>query len=138
MSKQKTVPVTSLKTLGSASPTFNLPVTIKRLGEAAVVINFTAKATRKTEWSALRDAHINPVKAEGQEDSEPVKFSFSAIVGEDMNKGAALVLQCADGWDLEDDFTTDNLKDMEDRFGGALASFLSAYDAAIFHGRLGN
>lgn len=136
--KQKSVPVTSLKTLGGAAPTFPLPVPVKLKDGSEAVVCFTAKALRKTEWAALRDAHLGAGKVAAEVDAEPVPFSFVASVGEDMRKGAELISKCAEGWDLEDAFTVANLVDMEDRFGGALGNFLGAYDGAIFQGRLGN
>jgi hypothetical protein len=49
-----------------------------------------------------------------------------------------LVMAFAVGWELEDDFTTGNLQALGDEFGGAIKAILDAYDAAIFHGRMGN
>lgn len=122
--------------MGSESPTFIMPVTIKRLGVADAVVNFNVKALRKSEWSALRDA--NMVKVEDKEDGDHAKFTFTSAIGEYVKKAASMVAQVATGWDLEDEFTIANLEDMEDRYGGSMDSFLGAYDAAIFHGRLGN
>lgn len=136
--KQKTVQVTSLKALGGAVPTFPLPVTIQLKDGTEAIVHFTAKALRKTEWAALRDAHFGASKVVPEAGAEPVPFSFVASVGEDMRKGAELVSKCAEGWDLEDAFTAANLIDMEDRFGGTLGNFLAVYDGAIFQGRLGN
>lgn len=136
--KQKSVPVTSLKTLGGEVPTFPLPVPVKLKDSSEAIVCFTAKALRKTEWAALRDAHLGMGKVASEVDAEPTQFSFVSSVGEDMRKGAELISKVAEGWDLEDAFTVANLVDMEDRFGGALGNFLAAYDGAIFQGRLGN
>lgn len=136
--KQKSIPVTSLKTLGGATPTFPLPVPVKLKNGSEAVVSFTAKALRKTEWAALRDAHSAAGQVTQELDAEFKPFSFVASVGADMRKGAELVSQCAEGWDLEDAFTVASLVDLEDRFGGTLGNFLAAYDAAIFQGRLGN
>lgn len=138
MAKEKSVPVTSLKTLVGAVPSFDLEVKIKRLDGTETAVTFKAKALRKTEWAGMRDAHLNIAKEAAETTDEPVKFSFTNAVSEDMRKGAELVSKCASGWDLEDEFNAANLIELEDAFGGTLASFLSAYDAAVFHGRLGN
>lgn len=147
-SKQKSVPVTSLKSLGSAAPEFRLPVTITTLGGEEITVSFTARALRKTEWAALRDALAKPASAEESDteteteaEAEPgpaPKFSFRSFVDGDMKKAADLLLKFATGWDLEDDFGAENLVEMEDRYGGSLSAVVTAYDAAIFHGRLGN
>lgn len=145
-SKQKSVPVTSLKSLGGAAPEFRLPVTIPTLGGEEITISFTARALRKTEWATLRDALAKPASAEEsatetEAEAEPgpaPKFSFRSFVDGDMKKAADLLLKFATGWDLEDDFGAENLVEMEDRYGGSLSAVVTAYDAAIFHGRLGN
>lgn len=138
--KQKSIPVTRLKSLGDVAPEFRLPVTIHRLDGSEVSIAFTAKALRKTEWAAMRDALLSPDQDADQavEAAPAPKFSFLAVVGGEMKKGTDLLLSFATGWDLEDDFSAATLVDMEDRFAGSLSAALTAYDAAIFHGRLGN
>lgn len=140
MSKaQKPVPVTSLKTIGGKAPEFRLPVAIKQLGGEDVTIGFTVKALRKTEWAAMRDASIGESQERSAGDPEvETKFSFVNLVNGGMSDAADLVMKFAAGWDLDDPFTHQSLVEMEDQLGGSLALTLQAYDAAIFHGRLGN
>lgn len=47
---------------------FPMPVKIKHLNGAETTVEFMAKAMRKSEWAALRDAHLNYVKPTGDED----------------------------------------------------------------------
>ena len=137
--KQKTVQVTSLKIIGSRAPEFHLPVAIKQLGGEEVTIGFTVKALRKTEWAALRDASMGTPQERSADESEiETKFSFVNLVNGGMSDTADLVMKFADGWELDDPFTHQSLVEMEDQLGGSLALTLQAYDAAIFHGRLGN
>lgn len=139
--KQKTVPVASLKSMPDAPPEFPMPVSIRQLGGEPLTVTFTAKALRKTRWAAMRDEILGIVKAAAEDGAEPApveKFSYVNAVDGDMRKMADLVMKFASGWDLEDEFSAANLIDMEDRFGGALNAVAQAYDAAIFHGRLGN
>lgn len=142
MSKaQKTVQVTSLKSIVGGSPEFHLPVAIKKLNGEEVTIGFTAKALRKTEWAALRDESFKDAPAQdiGVDESEQIKkVSFAGAVHGGMSKAADLVLKFAIGWDLEEQLTNLSLFEMEDQLGGSLVRTLEAYDAAIFHGRLGN
>lgn len=137
MAKDKTVPVATIKSMAGNVPEFPMPVKIKHLNGTETTVEFMAKAMRKTEWAALRDAHLNYVKPTGDED-EAIKFSYTKAVGEDMQKAADLISKCASGWDLADAFTPESLVELEDTFGGALGAVLTAYDAAIFHGRVGN
>lgn len=137
MAKEKSVPVSSIKSMAGAVPEFALPITIKRLDGTEFTLEFRAKAMGKKAWAALRDARLNAEPVETAEGEAP-KFSFVRAVEEDMRKGAEMVVNCANGWDLTDEFTVANVEELEDSFGGTLAAFLSAYDAAIFQGRLGN
>lgn len=139
--KQKSVPVYIISSLAAAKgefTTFPLPVKFKRLDGTEAELTFTAKVMRKSEWAALRDAQAIAPQVEVSEGDEPAKFSWTAAVETDMRKVADLVTQCATGWSVTDEFNLASLIDMEDMFGGTLGAFLSAYDAAIFHGRLGN
>ncbi|WP_243021757.1 phage tail assembly chaperone [Simplicispira sedimenti] len=63
---------------------------------------------------------------------------FGANVAKGLRSDAELVLTFALGWGLEDDFTADSLMALEDEFGGATRAIITAYETAIFHGRLGN
>lgn len=137
MAKEKTVPVATIKSMADEIPTFPLPLKIKRLNGTETQVEVTAKAMRKSEWAALRDAHMNIDQA-GSPDGEAPQFSYVRLVEDDIRKGAELIAKCGTGWDLADPFTADSLAELEDAFGGTLARFLGDYDAAIFQGRVGN
>ena len=67
-----------------------------------------------------------------------MKNGHEANIRQGIQRDVSLVLKFATGWDLEDDFSEDNLSVLEDEFGGAVAAIINAYDLAIFQGRLGN
>ncbi|MDD0814286.1 phage tail assembly chaperone [Curvibacter sp. HBC28] len=147
MTKQKAVPVSSIKSLKGAAASFPLPLIIKRLDGSEVELVFTAKAMRKTEWAALRDAQTAPAaesavaveaSAEPAEIKAPEPFSWSDMVKKDMSKVADLITKCAVGWSVTEEFNQESLIELEDMFGGTLGSFLQSYDSAIFLGRVGN
>lgn len=135
--KLKSVPVASLKSLGGVAPEFPLSVTIPRLDGTLIEMNMRAKGMRKSEWIALRDKHLQGLRDSEKPLSE-VEFSFATMVGERMKDAAELVCQGFMGWQFAEEFTPDNLLAMEDIVPGSVQAILSAYDAALFHGRLGN
>ncbi len=56
MAKEKTVPVTILKSLDDGqAPTFKLPITLQRLDGKKAKLTLTCNAMQKTEWAELRD-----------------------------------------------------------------------------------
>lgn len=137
MAKQKTVPVTSLKMMAGKSPTFPPTVTVKNLDGDEFDVVFTAKAQKKSEWAAIRDAHRKT--ADGVEQpAEKAEFSFEDLVKDGMRQAAEIVAGAVTGWNLEDEFSVDSLIVLEDQCGGSLAKVLSKYDAALFTGQLGN
>ncbi|MEJ5030026.1 phage tail assembly chaperone [Comamonas sp. MYb69] len=137
MAKQKTVPVTSLKLMAGKLPTFPLTVTVKNLDGDEFPIVFTAKAQKKSEWAAIRDAHRKTVDGEDSP-AEKAEFSFEDLVKDGMRHAAETVAGAVSGWNLEDEFTVDSLIVLEDQCGGSLAKVLNKYDAALFTGQLGN
>lgn len=137
MAKQKSVPVTSLKMMAGKSPTFPLSVTVKNLDGDEFDINLTAKAQRKSEWAAIRDAQ-RKTSEDVDKPAEKADFSFEDMVKDGMRQAAEIVAGAITGWNLEDDFNVDSLIVLEDQCGGSLAKILSKYDAALFTGQLGN
>lgn len=137
--EQKTVALTSLKSLGGAIPEFTMPVKVPRVDGTLADLSFTVKGLRRTEWAAARDAYIETLRSKEEakgEDQE--KFSFVDFVTKNIEEAAALVTKAAVGWNLEDDFSTENLLAMEDMMPGSLAITLQSIDQALFHGRVGN
>lgn len=157
--KQKSIPAASLRTLGNRAATFTMPVTVNTVDGSPIKLTLTCKALRKTEWAKLRDdrqraameAVLSPApEAEGgateSAERSPVADALAAIakrgheanVRDGLARDAETILSFATGWDLEDDFTQENLQALEDEFGGALMAVLHAYDTAIYQGRVGN
>ncbi len=139
MSKDKTIPAASLSMLESA-PDFDLPVTIDVRGKQHK-ITFHCKTHSKLEWAEIRDTGIDETLARGKERAEKTdgeRKRLVEVVREGMSADAALVLQFATGWDLSDTLNADALTKLENMSGGALGSIVSAYEMAIYQGRLGN
>lgn len=137
MSKtQKSAPAFSLKTLGGASPTFDLPVSIGRRDGDDVCINLKVKGLRKSAWAAHRDEYLAAVRPEGK--PADVEFSFATQVGVGVKELADLIVKAAAGWDLEDALTAENIVELEDLLPGAIQAILTKIDIALFQGRLGN
>jgi len=63
---------------------------------------------------------------------------MEAGVRDGLKNDTKLIMQFAEGWDLEDEFTEANLQALEDEFGGTMVAAVQAYDRAIYQGRLGN
>lgn len=123
--------------MAGKSPTFPMSVTVKNLDGDEFDINLTAKAQRKSEWAAIRDAQ-RKTSEDVDKPAEKADFSFEDMVKDGMRQAAEIVAGAITGWNLEDDFNVDSLIVLEDQCGGSLAKILSKYDAALFTGQLGN
>ncbi len=128
--------------LGKRPEHFNLAITIGLLDGSTAVINLKAKTRSRTEFSALQDEVVESArnraeaaKADAQGDKG---IKWSELVGRSIESDAAFILKLADGWDLEDDFTKDNVMRLIDDFGGAAQKIVDGYQAAVMEGRLGN
>lgn len=121
---------------------FTLPVTINLLEGGTATINFKAKARSRTELSLLQDqvaeaarTRADELKADAQADKAP---KWSELVGRSIESDSGFIMKLADGWDLDDDFTQENVMKLIDNFGGAAQKIVDGYQAAIIEGRLGN
>lgn len=133
---QKTVALTSLKSLGGAVPEFNLTVKVSRPDGTFTEVTLKLKALRKSEWAKLRDEHIAAVREAGK--VEGGEFTYAQQIGVGAQEAAELVSKVATGWDLDDEFTPGNLVELEDILPGAIGAVLANIDAALFYGRAGN
>lgn len=134
--KEKSIPALSIKSLASQVPEFDLPATIVRQDGSKVEITLRARAMRKSEWIAMRDENLQALRDTGKPDE--AEFSFARLVNERSSDAAALVCKGVVGWSLAEEFGVASMLAAEDLAPGAINSILSAYDAALLHGRVGN
>lgn len=96
-----------------------------------------AKTTARQRKSAKTAQPTSAAAADAITDTLR-KHGAEATIRRGLESDAAMILQFATGWELEDPFTKANLQALEDEFGGSLRAILDDYDLAIFQGRLGN
>lgn len=138
MSKtQKSVPVASIKSLAGVTPEFDVPVTIQRREGEPAKIKIRTKAMRKSEWAVMRDEHLK-AERDASKTKSSGDFSFAELVASDAKKATELICKAGISWDLEDEFTAENLAELEDLIPNSIVAALNAIDLALFQGRLGN
>lgn len=133
---QKSIPAASLKSLGSAAPEFDMPISIARRDGEQMAITLTVKGLRKSEWAAHRDEYLKAIRAV----DKPVdgEFNFTGLISVGVAEAADLISKAATGWSLEDVFSSDNVVELEDLLPGSISTILNKIDGALFQGRLGN
>ena len=129
---QKSIPATSIKSLGGVAPEFDLAVHLPRLGIPAVELQLRARGMKKSEWAKLRDEHL-------QEERNGAKArTFVAYTKESASGAADLIVKALAGWQLEEALSVESLLALDDVIPGSLGVILEAIDLALFQGRLGN
>lgn len=145
-SKQTSKPASELKSTSGQAVTFDVPLELTRLDGELVTLTMTCRFKTKREWSKVRRAYADELRALSQsavadatsEGAAPVLRTIDMLVEEGINRDAALVHQVIAGWSLPQECTVEALADLEDHFSGALNMFLEKYERAVYQGELGN
>lgn len=132
----KSIPAASLKLLGGSLPQFPVCAKVSRADGTVAEINVTIEGMRKSAWAKLRDEHMT-VAREKSKDADG-EFTFARMVDAGAQDAAELIAKIAKGWDLEEEFTVDNLVELEDILPGSLTAILAGIDGGLFQGRSGN
>jgi hypothetical protein len=127
--------------LGKRPKSFKHEVTFDLPGEVdAGVITWQFKYRTRTEFGAFvdelsADAGVPPPKGDTDED---IKFSMQQVMSTRVDRNAEYLLRIADGWDVDQPFNLDALKQFCDELPGGALQTMEAYRGAITEGRLGN
>lgn len=125
--------------LGARPKNFPLPITVPMPegGKGTVEMSYIYRT--RTEFGAFVDALFNSagVKPASQSD-EDVKFSLQQALEKTRDQNADYILQIADGWNLDEDFTKANIAQLCDELPGAALEIINSYRQAVTEGRLGN
>lgn len=106
-----------------------------------------AEATTEEPVDPVAEVPVDPAEAPAAPEGESAIESaldnilsrgHEANIREGLGRDADLILKFATGWDLEDAFDVEHLQLLEDEYGGSMIAILSAYETAIYQGRLGN
>jgi hypothetical protein len=144
----KSKSLTLLKSLDGQAVSFPIELALKRLDGSTVKVTITCEAHGKRAWSKIKQRHIDALLARAKahqeqqdqaDDDSPANVRrLEEAIEEAIVLESRLVQEFATGWSLSDDFTLENLQELEDRFGNALDQLIKAYDKAVYQGQLGN
>lgn len=125
--------------LGNRPKSFKKKVTVQipEGGSGEITVSYIYR-TRKEFGvfvdEVFKDAGIKPT---GQSDEE-VKFSLAEALAKTTEMNAEYIIQIADGWDLDADFTRTNVEQLCDELPGVAMAMIDTYRQAVSEGRLGN
>ena len=121
----------------------NRPKNFKRTVEVGLPEGGTGKIgmvftyRTRSEFGALIDKMIGGA-AEIPVDEDSGRILQSAIIDHSIESNTEYVLQIAEGWDLDVEFSAESVRQLADELPGALTAIISAYREAVVDGRLGN
>lgn len=134
--------------LGDNPKNFKKTISIVLLDGGTAPLEVSYIYRTRSQFAALVDANIAKAEAEAKAVAEAATDAVDAAAGERLTIAqsyaavdkarAEHVLQIADGWDLGDEFTLDNLLQFEDEYPGALHAISIAYTQAVAEARAKN
>jgi len=128
------------------------PMADGKTGEIDIVFRYRTR----TEWGALLDEHHAAKKERGAAAVQgyldavaaaraavpplplPTPPGAEAAQAAEVEADARLVLDIATAWDLPDQFTFENVRQLADEAPGLITEIVRAYGDAVHGGRLGN
>jgi len=125
--------------LGKRPKNFKRVIKVPMLegGEGTVEVSYIYRT--RTEFGAFVDelfaaAGVTPAS----KSDEDVKFSLQDALSRTRDTNADYILKIIDGWNLDVDFSRDNVVQMCDELPGAALAMIDNYRLAVTEGRLGN
>ena len=124
--------------LGAHPKSFVAPVKVTLLDGTEGVVNMKFRYRTRTEFGAFLD-EINAENGvmPSVENEDPASVMQRAYAT-GVDRHAGQIMRAAEGWDLDEEFSLDNVKACCDEFSGVALAIMESYRRAITEGRLGN
>lgn len=125
--------------LGKRPKNFKAKVSFPLLDGETGIIEISYIYRTRTEFGKLIDDLMTDagVKQDGVDD-EAQKFSLAEALERTRDTNADYIMKVADGWNLDEEFSRDNVAQMCDEIPAAAMAIMNTYRNAITEGRLGN
>ena len=100
-------------------------------------IEMLFKYRTRPEFGALIDEIVSGAE-DIPVDEDTGRILQAAIISRSVESNAEYILKIAEGWNLDEEFSAENIKQLAEELPGAVTAITSAYRDAIVDGRLGN
>ncbi len=126
--------------LGARPKTFKHKVTVAMPEGGDGVIEITYRYRTRREFGAFLDGILADAKVKAKQPStdDDVVLSLAEALATTSEANADMILQIADGWDLEHEFNRANVAQLCDELPGVAMAIINDYRMAVAEGRLGN
>lgn len=125
--------------LGARPKNFPLTIKIPMLDKTEGTVKVSYIYRTRTEFGSFIDELMDAagVKPTSLNDDD-VKATLAQAMERTRDSNADYILQVADGWDLDAEFSRDSVVQLCDELPGAALAIMDRYRRAVTEGHLGN
>lgn len=124
--------------LGARPKNFNATVNVKLLDGTDGAIEMKFKYRTRTEFGAFLDEIHAENGASTAASDEDTSTLLKRAYETGVDRHAGQIMRAAEGWNLDEDFSLENIKALCDELPGVAFAIMESYRVAITEGRLGN
>ena len=121
--------------LGQRPANFRHVVKFPMLDGSTGSIEILYRYRTRTEFGKFVDEIFAAAKEEKPEDGQ---FSMAELMEKTAGSNAAYIMKAVEGWNLDEDFTLDNVQQLADELPAATSAIMEDYRISILEGRRGN
>lgn len=128
-------------TLGARPKNFKKAVTFPMLDGTEGVIEVLFKYRTRKEFGAFIDSLVESAKLKAPaivDGAEPAAFSMADLMERTAGSNADYILQVAEGWNLDEEFSAAAVQQLADEVPAAAIAMMEAYRVAVTEGRVKN
>ena len=125
-------------TLGARPENFRKVVKFPMLDGTEGSIEVTYRYRTRKEFGAFIDSLMDAAKVSAPADGDEPAFSMAALMERTAGSNADYILQVAEGWNLDVEFTPAAVQQLSDEVPAAAIAIMEAYRIAITEGRVKN
>jgi hypothetical protein len=125
--------------LGKRPKNFKTKVSFPMLDGETGTIEVSYIYRTRTEFGTLIDGLMADAGVDTENATEESqKFSLAQALEKTRDTNADYILQVADGWNIDEEFTRETVAQLCDEIPAAALAIMNTYRNAITEGRLGN
>jgi hypothetical protein len=124
--------------LGARPKTFKHKVTVAMPEGGDGVIEVVYRYRTRREFGEFLDGILAGAKVKAAPTDDEIALSLAEALARTSEANADMILQIAEGWDLEHEFNHANVAQLCDELPGVAMAIINDYRMAVAEGRLGN
>lgn len=124
--------------LGARPKNFKRVVKVQMLDGTEGSIEVVYVYRTRTDFGVFIDEILAAAKVTPKDGEEVPEFSMADLMEKTAGSNADYIMQVLEGWNLDVEFSKENVQQMADELPGVATAIMEAYRVACTEGRLGN